>query len=170
MSNYDYRLDPLVPKPQILVPPPPRTEKKPTDVTDFPAATVTEIPEEFHYPEGKYRPPSLPYRSGFIPFNTYLEAGKLYRWCSCGATWTEPFCDHKCHFNMMRLRPIVFNVNQSGYYKLCNCKQSANAPFCNNTHKLLARNHATTHFGLWRTVGGWSVLGFFGVIWWNYYS
>lgn len=29
----------------------------------------------------------------------------------------------------------MFNVDTSGYYKICNCKNSANAPFCNGTHR-----------------------------------
>jgi len=156
--QYDWRNDPLVPKPEILYPPPARKELKPTDVTDFPAQKVTQIPEDYHYPEGKWRPPSMPYRSGFIPINTFLEQGKIYKWCSCGASWSEPFCDHKCHYQLTRNRPILFNVDKSGYYKLCNCKQSANAPFCNGTHKLLVNHFSYSHFGLHRT------MTFFGIV------
>ena len=166
--NYDWKQDPLVAKPEILYPPPPRKEKKPTDITDFPIQKVVPIPEDYHYPEGKYRPPTLPYRSGFIPFNILLEQGKVYKWCSCGASWTEPFCDHKCHFQLTRNRPIIFNVDKSGYYKLCSCKLSANAPFCNGTHKLLPGQFARTHFGFYRTLTAAGItLSLLGV-WWNF--
>jgi len=169
-SQYDWKIDPLMPKPEILHAPPPRQEKKPTDVTDFPHQKVVPIPEEFSYPEGKYRPPTLPYRSGFIPITLFLEQGKVYRWCSCGASWNEPFCDHKCHYQMTRNRPIVFNVDKSSYYKLCTCKVSANAPFCNSTCLSLTRNFTRSYFGMWRTASVASMLGLMGVIWFNFYS
>ncbi|OMJ74347.1 hypothetical protein SteCoe_26736 [Stentor coeruleus] len=166
--NYDWREDPLVLKPEILQAPPPRKEFKPTDITDFPHQKVIPIPEDYHYPEGKWRPPTLPYRAGFIPINIFLEQGKVYKWCSCGASWNEPFCDHKCHFQMTRNRPIIFNVDKSGYYKLCNCKQSANAPFCNGTHKLLVQQFPKTHFGFFRALTSAAIgLSMFG-IWFNY--
>ncbi|CAG9317567.1 unnamed protein product [Blepharisma stoltei] len=168
--NYDWRLDPLVPKPEILHAPPPRAEKKPTDVTDFPKQTVTPMPEEYHYPEGKYRPPTLPIRGGFIPTNIHLEAGKIYKWCSCGATWDEPWCDHKCHYMLSRNRPIAFNVDKSGYYKICNCKQSANAPFCNGTERLLVNNFSKTYFGAYRTATAAGLGLFFFGVWWNFRS
>jgi CDGSH iron-sulfur domain-containing protein 3 len=166
--NYDWKQDPLMPKPEILHAPPPRAVKSPNDVTDFPAQAIVDIPEEFNYPEGKYRPPSIPYRGGFIPIKMYLEQGKVYRWCSCGASWSEPFCDHKCHYQITRNRPIVFNVDQSGYYKLCNCKQSANAPFCNGTHQLLVKQFTKTHFGFYRTVTAASIAVSLGIVWWNF--
>ncbi|NDW60341.1 hypothetical protein G0P98_28295, partial [Yangia sp. PrR004] len=40
-----------------------------------------------------------------------------------------------------RNRLIKFNVDTSGYYKLCNCKSSANAPFCNGTHRQAIRQY-----------------------------
>ena len=83
----------MVPKPEILHSPPPREVKKPTDVTDFPPPKVIAIPEDYHYAEGKCRPPTFPCRSGFIPINIFLQQGKIYKWCSCGASWSEPFCD-----------------------------------------------------------------------------
>lgn len=169
-ANYDWRLDPNVVKPEILVAPAPRAEKRPDDVTDFPQQKVTAIPEEYHYPEGKWRPPTIPMRGGFIPINIHLEEGKIYKWCSCGATWNEPWCDHKCHFQMTRNRPIVFNVDKSGYYKLCNCKQSANAPFCNGTEKLLARQFTKTYFGAYRTITGVGFVLFFTGVYLNFRS
>ena len=166
--KYDWRQDPLVPEPEILVAPAPRTEKKPTDVTDFPTQRVLEIPEDFAYPEGKYRPPTLPYRGGYFPWNIYLEQGKNYRWCSCGASWNEPFCDHKCHLQATRNRPILFACNQSGYYKLCSCKQSANAPFCNSTCTILARNFSRSYFGQYRMVAGFSGIVFLAFAYYNF--
>lgn len=156
--------------PEILIPPPPRKELKPTDVTDFPQQQVVPIPEDIHYPEGKYRPPTLPYRSSFYPIQLYLEKGKIYKWCSCGASWSDPWCDHKCHYQLTRCRPIIFNVDKSGYYTLCACKQSANAPFCNGTHKVLVKNFNRSYFGKYRNLSGWGLFAFLGYCWWNFKS
>lgn len=35
------------------------------------------------------------------------------------------------------LRPIRFQVEKSGDFYLCNCKQTKNRPFCDGTHKSL---------------------------------
>lgn len=71
---------------------------------------------------------------GYLPYNVYLQQGKVYNWCSCGISLTNPWCNGLCNFNATRCRPITFNVDTSAYFKLCNCKISANAPFCNGTH------------------------------------
>lgn len=64
----------------------------------------------------------MPIIGGYYPYNVYLEKGKVYWYCACGASNKAPFCDQKCNTLISRLRPIYFNVNESGYYKLCNCK------------------------------------------------
>ena len=51
------------------------------------------IPEAIPYNEGKYRPASVPIIGGFYPYNMYLEKGKIYWWCSCGASVKGPWCD-----------------------------------------------------------------------------
>jgi len=35
------------------------------------------IPEAIPYPEGKFRPASMPVNSGYFPYNVYLQAGKV---------------------------------------------------------------------------------------------
>ena len=85
--------------------------------------------------EGKYRPASVPINNGYYPYNCYLEKGKIYLFCSCGISSKNPWCDSYCNKLTTRLRPIYFNVTESGYYKMCNCKMSSNSPFCNGTHR-----------------------------------
>ena len=74
----------------------------------------------------------------------------------------------KCHFQLSRNRPVIFNVDKSGYYKICNCKQSANAPFCNGTHKVLAKLFTQTHFGFFRTVTAASIAVGLAGVWCNF--
>lgn len=115
--------DPYFPPPQILKPNPSSGESPlPDDISTFPKQQTVPIPEAVPYREGKYRPPSVPIIGGYYPYNMYLERGKIYWYCSCGLTMKGPFCDQKCNTIISRLRPIYFNVSESGYYKICNCK------------------------------------------------
>ena len=104
------------------------------DVTNFPSQTVVDLGESRPYEEGRYRPPSMPVYAGIFPTHMYLQKGKSYDWCSCGASQINPLCDGQCKWVITRCRPVTFNVSESGYFKLCNFKMSANAPFCNGTH------------------------------------
>ncbi|XP_052807989.1 uncharacterized protein LOC128236895 [Mya arenaria] len=80
------------------------------------------------------------------PFPMDLEAGKRYKWCSCGYSKSQPICDGS-HKHMFRLlshakssnaimhEPVTFEVEKDGRYWLCNCKQTSNRPFCDGTHR-----------------------------------
>lgn len=83
---------------------------------------------------------------------------------------TNPSCDSSCNAAVTRNRPVSFNVSESGYYKLCNCKMSANAPFCNGTHRELVKYHHKTHRGFYEI---WGYMSFWiGCIYmyWNWYT
>ncbi|KAM3132185.1 hypothetical protein pb186bvf_015780 [Paramecium bursaria] len=162
--------DPLTPPPQIVAPPPPRTERRPDDITDFPEQQEIPIPESIPYPEGKYRPASVPFVAGYFPYNMYLQKGKIYSWCSCGISQNGPWCDSMCNASCTRNRPIQFNVDTSGYYKMCNCKQSANAPFCNGTHRQVVRQYHKSFRGFYEIQGWIAFMGTTGYIVWNFYS
>ena len=120
--------------------------------------------------EGKYRPPSIPFTTGWFPYNSYLQAGKVYSWCSCGLSLTNPSCDGACNANVTRCRPVSFNVSESGYYKLCNCKNSANAPFCNGTHRDLIKFHHKSHRGFYEIWGEVAFYAGFVYMYWNWYT
>ncbi|KAK6034135.1 zinc finger CDGSH type [Cooperia oncophora] len=48
----------------------------------------------------------------------------------------QPFCDgtHKLD-GLTNVRPVKFQVEKSGEYGLCNCKQTSTRPICDGTHK-----------------------------------
>lgn len=68
------------------------------------------------------------------PYAVELEAG-TYRWCSCGQSTKQPFCDgsHKG----TDFLPKAFTVEEHKTYYLCGCKHTTNAPFCDGKHKEL---------------------------------
>lgn len=71
----------------------------------------------------------------YKPASVELKKDKLYYWCQCGNSKTEPFCDgsHKGYF----CEPLLVTVKEDKIKKLCTCKHSNNKPFCDGTHKKL---------------------------------
>jgi len=82
-----------------------------------------------------------------LPFKVKLQEGRIYKWCSCGASKTQPFCDGSHHTvvngpeyqkpRKPRFRPTKFRVPETGEYWLCQCKQTGNRPFCDGTHRTM---------------------------------
>ena len=133
------------------------------DVTNFPKMQSVELMESIVYEEGRYRPPSMPAYAGIFPTHAFLTRGKSYDWCGCGHSQINPLCDGQCKWIMTRCRPVTFNVSESGYYKLCNCKMSANAPFCNGTHQHVWKWANKQHRGFWSIWGVasfWATMGY----------
>ncbi len=66
------------------------------------------------------------------PIVEELDAGKLYYWCACGRSKSQPFCDgsHKG----TGFSPIKFEATDSKKVFFCCCKQTGNPPFCDGTH------------------------------------
>ncbi|BFY97435.1 hypothetical protein BsWGS_00475 [Bradybaena similaris] len=81
-----------------------------------------------------------------LPLRLVLEANTTYKFCTCGYSKQQPFCDasHKSPHYMstrphhVKYRPISFTVEETKEYWLCMCKQSDNRPFCDGSHKQLA--------------------------------
>lgn len=82
-----------------------------------------------------------------LPFKVKLQAGRIYKWCTCGASKSQPFCDDSHHYIMdapsfdnpkgPKFRPTKFRVPETGEYWLCQCKQTNNRPFCDGTHRTM---------------------------------
>ena len=71
------------------------------------------------------RPPIVPF---LCPFRVHLEPGKVYRYCTCGRSESQPWCDDE--HGDTDPQPIEFSVdvNQS-WHLICGCKYST-SPFC----------------------------------------
>jgi mannose-6-phosphate isomerase-like protein (cupin superfamily)/CDGSH-type Zn-finger protein len=67
------------------------------------------------------------------PFYVELRKGRPYRWCRCGRSKKQPFCDNS--HEGTGFEPIVYIGQYDGEEVLfCGCKQSGDAPFCDGTH------------------------------------
>ncbi|HWG03522.1 MAG TPA: CDGSH iron-sulfur domain-containing protein, partial [Beijerinckiaceae bacterium] len=62
-----------------------------------------------------------------VPFRTNIKANQRYRWCSCGLSATQPFCDES-HRETSFL-PVLFKEAQDLTVALCGCKQTKKPPY-----------------------------------------
>jgi CDGSH iron-sulfur domain-containing protein 3 len=68
------------------------------------------------------------------PWFVKLEPG-TYRWCSCGDSQGQPFCDGAHRGS--GFEPVVFEVTEPCSRALCGCKHSVDEPWCDGTHREL---------------------------------
>lgn len=61
-----------------------------------------------------------------------LEPG-MYRWCRCGRSKDQPFCD-KSHEGT-GFRPVRFELTEKRRFAYCMCKRTGTPPFCDGTHR-----------------------------------
>jgi sterol desaturase/sphingolipid hydroxylase (fatty acid hydroxylase superfamily)/CDGSH-type Zn-finger protein len=69
-----------------------------------------------------------------------LEAEKVYLWCRCGRSRSQPFCDGSHHGS--KNKPMLCRAAKQGCVKLCNCKKTGTPPFCDNSHVRLMKVRA----------------------------
>lgn len=63
-----------------------------------------------------------------------VEPGR-YKWCACGLSQTQPFCDGS--HRGTEFSPVITEITEKKTVSWCGCKFSANKPFCDGTHKSL---------------------------------
>uniref|UniRef100_A0A8D9F3F7 CDGSH iron-sulfur domain-containing protein 3, mitochondrial n=2 Tax=Cacopsylla melanoneura TaxID=428564 RepID=A0A8D9F3F7_9HEMI len=73
------------------------------------------------------------------PYKMVLEKDKVYLWCLCGHSKTQPLCDgthNKPGFKkFIKEKPVKVKVEETKEYWLCNCKATKHRPFCDGTHR-----------------------------------
>lgn len=70
----------------------------------------------------------LPVCAQLGPYAVPVLEGQSYRWCSCGLSATQPWCDD-AHVGT-GFQPIEFVAPISGTFYMCGCKGSDNPPYC----------------------------------------
>ena len=61
-----------------------------------------------------------------------LEAGE-HRWCACGQSKAQPFCDGS--HRGTSFVPLKILLDAPRNVSLCTCKRTQTAPYCDGTHK-----------------------------------
>ena len=69
------------------------------------------------------------------PYQVDLEEGKTYRWCRCGRSKKQPFCDDS--HEGTGIEPLQMVAEKSETVMLCGCKETDSPPFCDGTHNIL---------------------------------
>lgn len=69
------------------------------------------------------------------PFPVKVEAGKTYRWCACGRSKGQPFCDGSHKGSEFTPRP--YTAEKDGAVFFCGCKHSGNGALCDGSHARL---------------------------------
>ncbi|VDN04344.1 unnamed protein product [Thelazia callipaeda] len=77
-----------------------------------------------------------------LPIRTILKKDKIYAWCSCGYSGTQPLCDgsHLHYYIPTKLRPVRFIPDKDMEVWFCNCKQTKTRPFCDGSHREVREN------------------------------
>lgn len=73
-------------------------------------------------------PAALPRSPQIGPYAVPVEEGVSYRWCRCGLSRTQPWCDGA--HEGTGIEPIEFVAPLSGTFYMCGCKRSDNPPYC----------------------------------------
>jgi hypothetical protein len=167
-----------------------RTERKPDDITDFPHQRVIPIPEMIAYPEGKYRPPSIPFTAGYYPYNMYLQKGKviylskIYIRCINGVLAVS----HRMVLGVMesaiKLRReigqlcsmlIRVDIIRSAIARLVQMPHSAMEHIGDTKlylfiYRIVARYYHSSYRGFYEIWGWMAFMGTTAYIAWNFYS
>jgi CDGSH-type Zn-finger protein len=66
------------------------------------------------------------------PIAIDVDAGKIYWWCSCGRSASQPFCDgsHKGS----EYAPVKYTASETGRLWFCACKKTRSPPLCDGSH------------------------------------
>ncbi len=78
----------------------------------------------------------LPYVARYKPYYVELSKGRTYRWCSCGLSKRQPFCDES--HRGTGFEPVRYVAKEEGEEVLfCGCKHTCQQPFCDGAHNNL---------------------------------
>ena len=65
-------------------------------------------------------------------YKAEVEEGKTYKWCACGRSATQPFCDNS-HAGT-GIEPILYTATNRKRIAFCGCKASKRGAICDNSH------------------------------------
>jgi CDGSH-type Zn-finger protein len=67
-----------------------------------------------------------------FPYYVEVEAGKSYKWCACGRSSTQPFCDNS--HTGTEFEPVEYTAEDTKRIAFCGCKATKNGAICDSSH------------------------------------
>ncbi|KAJ1064706.1 hypothetical protein K5549_020822, partial [Capra hircus] len=64
-----------------------------------------------------------------------LVTGKTYKWCVCGRSKKQPFCNGSHFFKSPGLSPLKSKAQETCMVAHCTCKATQKPPYYDGTHK-----------------------------------
>ena len=70
-----------------------------------------------------------------FPYFVAVEQGKIYKWCACGRSSTQPFCDNS--HEGTGIEPVNYTAEETKKMAFCGCKASKRGAICDSSHNRL---------------------------------
>lgn len=71
-----------------------------------------------------------------FPYQVEVEEGQSYKWCACGLSTKQPFCDGS-HRSAGEFKPVEYTAEASKKIAFCGCKHSKRGTICDGSHNQL---------------------------------
>ena len=59
------------------------------------------------------------------------------RWCACGFSKNQPYCDGAHHKSGTGLRSVMVQITEVKEVAWCGCKHTKTPPYCDGSHRTL---------------------------------
>ena len=69
------------------------------------------------------------------PYFADMVEGQSYKWCACGRSAMQPFCDGS-HAGT-EFEPVAYTAVATGSIMFCSCKATRKQPVCAGAHNRL---------------------------------
>ena len=80
------------------------------------------------------------------PFKVNVKKYHLYKWCGCGRSHSQPFCDTTCQNKYWKRNivggPVTYIAPEDKEVWFCQCKRTKHRPFCDGAHR--SEEHTST--------------------------
>lgn len=76
-------------------------------------------------------------QSKIFPIPLDVEEGKVYLWCGCGESKTQPLCDG----SGFCLKSVSYEATLTETVYFCSCKRSKAPPLCDGSHVEVLREY-----------------------------
>lgn len=67
-----------------------------------------------------------------FPYFVDVEEGKTYKWCACGRSAAQPFCDGS--HQGTGIEPVDHKAATTKRFAFCGCKASKRGAICDSSH------------------------------------